>query len=292
MDDDLRMKLADLGSPEALADCIIDHFADIEAPVPLDRIAEAVGIVEVIGQRTDGFEGVLITDTAKSKGSIAYNDSSPLERRRFTIAHELGHFLLPLHGANAQCAKADLGILQTKDPNRAREAEANRFAASLVMPKKLFVRDIRRLGAPETGHIAKLAADYQVSKEAAARRYTDLCDHTCAVIFSHRGKLRYSCRTKNFPFIELRSEQPLPPASISARAQCEPGQLSEWSETEPEIWLGDSSRLRRKVLYEQYLDQANGYRLSMLTIEDAPDEDEPDEDSELEESWTPKFHRK
>jgi hypothetical protein len=292
MDDELRMKLADIGSPEGLADCIIDHFADITAPVPLSRIAEAVGIIEVIGQRTDGFEGVLITDAAKSKGSIAYNDSSPPERRRFTIAHELGHFLLPLHGAGAQCAKTDLGVLQTKDPNRAREAEANRFAASLVMPKKLFLRDIRRLGAPETGHIVKLAADYEVSKEAAARRYTDLCDHTCAVIFSHRGKLRYSCRTKNFPFIDLRSEQPLPSASISARAQCEPGQLSEWSETEPEIWLGDSSRLRRKVLYEQYLDQANGYRLSMLTIEDAPEEDEPDEDSELEESWTPKFHRK
>ena len=68
MDDDLRMKLADLGSPEALADCIIDHFADIEVPVPLDRIAEAVGIVEVIGQRTDGFEGVLITDAAKVQG--------------------------------------------------------------------------------------------------------------------------------------------------------------------------------------------------------------------------------
>ena len=174
---------------------------------------------------------------------------------------------------------------------RVREAEANRFAASLVMPKKLFLRDIRRLGAPETGHIVKLAGDYEVSKEAAARRYTDLCDHTCAVIFSHRGKLRYSCRTKNFPFIDLRSDQPLPTGSISARVPGEPGSLSEWSETEPETWLGSSARLRGKVLYEQYLDQANGYRLSMLTIDDAPDEDEPDEDAEMEESWAPRFRK-
>jgi hypothetical protein len=67
MDDVLRMKLADLGSPEALADCIVNHFSNIEIPIPLERIAEAVGIVEVIAQTTDGFEGVLITDGSKTK---------------------------------------------------------------------------------------------------------------------------------------------------------------------------------------------------------------------------------
>ena len=291
MDDELRMKLADLGSPEALADCVVNHFSNIEIPIPLERLAEAVGIVEVIAQTTDGFEGVLITDGSKTKGSIAYNDLSRLERRRFTIAHELGHFLLPLHGAGAQCVKADMGVLASKDPNRAREAEANRFAASLLMPKALFLRDIRRLGAPETEHIVKLAGDYEVSKEAAARRYTDLCDHCCAVIFSRHGKFRCVCKTKNFPFIDIRSDQPLPHQSISARANSEPGQLSEWSETAPAVWIGEASRLRGKLLYEQYFDQANGYRLSMLSIDDALDESEPDEDEELEESWTPKFRK-
>lgn len=291
MDDELRMKLADLGSPEALADCIVNHFTDIEIPIPLERIAEAVGIVEVIGQTTDGFEGVLITDGSKTKGSIAYNDSSRLERRRFTIAHELGHFLLPLHGAGAQCVKSDMGVLASNDANRAREAEANRFAASLLMPKALFQRDIRRLGTPETQHIVKLAGDYEVSKEAAARRYTDLCDHCCAVIFSRHGKFRHFCKTKNFPFIDISRDQPLPHQSISAAANSEPGQLSEWSEAESTIWISEAGRLGGKVLYEQYLDQANGYRLSMLSIDDAPDESEPDEDEELEESWTPKFHK-
>ena len=291
MDDELRMKLADLGSPEALADCIVSHFPDIEIPIPLERIAEAVGIVEVIAQTTDGFEGVLITDGSKTKGSIAYNDLSRLERRRFTIAHELGHFVLPLHGAGAQCVKADMGVLASKDANRAREAEANRFAASLLMPKSLFQRDIRRLGSPETEHIVKLAGDYEVSKEAAARRYTDLCDHCCAVIFSRHGKFRHFCKTKTFPFIDMRADQPLPHQSISARTNSEPGQLSEWSETASTIWISEAGRLGGKVLYEQYLDQANGYRLSMLSIDDASDESEPDEDEELEESWTPKFHK-
>jgi hypothetical protein len=187
---------------------------------------------------------------------------------------------------------ADSGILASNDANRAREAEANRFAASLLMPKALFQRDIRRLGTPETQHIVKLAGDYEVSKEAAARRYTELCDHRCAVVFSRHGKFRHFCKTKTFPFIDIRRDQPLPHQSISARANSEPGQLSEWSETESTIWISEAGRLGGKVLYEQYLDQANGYRLSMLSIDDAPDdESEPDEDEELEESWTPKFRK-
>src|ERR1700676_312683 len=147
MNDELRMKLSDLGSPEALAACIISHIPDIEVPIPLTRLAEAVGIVQIIGQQTGSFEGVLVTNSAKSTGSIAYNEASRPERRRFTIAHELGHFLMPLHGPNAQCAKVDMSILTTKDSNRAREAEANRFAAALLMPRELFLRDMRRLGA-------------------------------------------------------------------------------------------------------------------------------------------------
>src|SRR5579871_6961315 len=135
MDNELRMKLADIGSPEALATCIVSHFPDIEAPIPLLRIAEAVGIVEVIPQKTGSFEGVLVTSTAKTTGSIAYNEASNPERSRFTIAHELGHFLLPLHGENAQCAKADMGVLTTMNANRRREAEDNSFAAELLMPK-------------------------------------------------------------------------------------------------------------------------------------------------------------
>jgi hypothetical protein len=122
---------------------------------------------------------------SRMRRRVAYNDSSRLERRRFTIAHELGHFLLPLHGAS-------------KDANRAREAEANRFAASLLMPKALFERDIRRLGTPETEHIVKLAGDYEVSKEAAARRYTDLCDHCCAVTFSRHGNFGTFANQKRF----------------------------------------------------------------------------------------------
>jgi hypothetical protein len=37
MDDELRMKLADLGSPEALAASIIAHYPGIEIPIPVEQ---------------------------------------------------------------------------------------------------------------------------------------------------------------------------------------------------------------------------------------------------------------
>jgi Zn-dependent peptidase ImmA (M78 family) len=291
MDDELRMKLADLGSPEALADCIIAHYPDIEIPIPLERIADAVGIIDLISQTTSSFEGVLVTDDAKSTGSIAYNQASRIERRRFTIAHEIGHFLIPWHGASAQCATADMGVLKSQDTRKSKEAEANRFAAALLTPTTLFTRDIRQFGSPETEHILALATKYKVSKEMVAWRYTDLCDHVCAIIFSHRSLIRYFRKTGTCPFLDPKPGAPLPSASLSARGRVEPGHLSEWTETAPETWFGVSRRLVGKVLYEQFLEQQDGYRLTMLTIDDIPNEEEPDEDEELEESYTPRFRR-
>jgi hypothetical protein len=81
------------------------------------------------------------------------------------------------------------------------------------------------------------------------------------------------------------------PARSRRAARGEPGHLSECTETAPEIWLGATRRVSGKVIYEQFLEQQDGYRLTMLTIDDVPDEDEPSEDQELEEGWTVRFRR-
>jgi hypothetical protein len=99
-------------------------------------------------------------------------------------------------------------------------------------------------------------------------------------------------RTDNFPFVSVAKGQPLPRRCISSQGTHQPGQVSDCAETTPEFWLDDARRLRGAALYEQYFDQANGYRMTMLTIDGAlADSDDPDEDEELEESWTPRFHR-
>lgn len=283
MDAELRMRLADIGEPSALAECITDYFPDMPIPVPLEEIAEAVGITSLTTVSTTNFEGVLITDAAKTKGSIAVNANSPLERQRFTIAHEIGHFLIVTHTHTAQCVRTDLSVMASSDAGRAKEAEANRFASHLLMPKRRFLADIRKLGQYEVSHIVQLASRYQVSKEAAARRFTGVSQTDCAVIFSHNGLVRGVCSSKAFPFVNVRKGDRLPPRSRSSSSGLAVGSASDWTEHETDVWLG--KHLRGKLIYEQFLQQANGYGMTLLTLDDADDvsaDDDDDEDDEWE----------
>ena len=56
-------------------------------------------------------------------------------RRRFTVAHEVGHHLLHSDGAAVLCRPAD--VETAAGDERTREREANRFAAELLMPEPL-----------------------------------------------------------------------------------------------------------------------------------------------------------
>ena len=142
MSDELLMDLADCGSPEKLVAVILKHHPAWTAPVPIEELAKAVNIIEFRELDADGFEGALLTDANKNKGVILYKAGARDERRRFTIAHELGHFLMPSHKGNQQCTASDLRESRRGDDHQRREAEANRFAAGLLMPKPWFSRDM------------------------------------------------------------------------------------------------------------------------------------------------------
>lgn len=282
------MLLADLGSPEELARCIVENFKGMEIPVPLIAIAEAVGITSVTAVPSS-FEGVLVTDAGKTTGSISYNEASSEERQRFTIAHEIGHFVIRTHTENAQCARADMGIVKSADPRKAIESQANEFASCLLMPRAHYLSDIRKLGRPETGHILTLHKRYKVSKEAAARRYTRVAEHECAVIFSANGVIRFCCKSDDFPFIVPKSKDPLPEGCMAARARIPAGQMSEWVEVQDDRWF--TGRRRNVTLYEQFLQQANGHGLTMLSLEENDDADDGEEEEDIERSWEPRFRR-
>ncbi|MBA2460979.1 MAG: ImmA/IrrE family metallo-endopeptidase [Actinobacteria bacterium] len=96
---------------------------------------------------------------------ILVRADEPEPRRRFTIAHELGHWTCQCREGTAQpvyCRADDIGV----DPEtKALEREANIFAANLVMPE-LAVR-----GAwAELVDVESIAAEFAVSSSAIAWR--------------------------------------------------------------------------------------------------------------------------
>src|SRR4029077_20472685 len=98
-----------------------------------------------------GFEGMLVTNEQKTRGVIFFNPANIPQRKRFTISHELGHLLLPHHHrASLQCSKEDMTRYEKVATNHStQEAEANRFASELLMPRPYFRRRMKALGEPE-----------------------------------------------------------------------------------------------------------------------------------------------
>ncbi|KQT81835.1 ImmA/IrrE family metallo-endopeptidase [Methylobacterium sp. Leaf466] len=91
-----RKDLADAGSPEALVKRILQAEPNIPVPVPIQELCVRLSILRIEDLDTDGFEGGLVTDAKRSEGTVlAKRGGEP--RRRFTIAHELGHFLMAHH---------------------------------------------------------------------------------------------------------------------------------------------------------------------------------------------------
>jgi len=105
-----RIDLCDLRSPKTIATALHSQLGQIVPPVPVKNIASALGILDIRTQSFDGFEGMLLTDRVRSRGSILANTAYGQRRARFTIAHELGHFLMEWH------------VLSDTDGFRCREA--------------------------------------------------------------------------------------------------------------------------------------------------------------------------
>ena len=289
-----RIDLADFGSPDAIAQGILKLVPDLPIPVPIEELARQLDIIDIMPLETEGFDGGLLTDENKAEGIILINESNSRRRRRFTVGHELGHFLCPWHKPSTPdgslCSPDDMRRAFASAGDRAArmEVEANRFAALILLPGPQFRRDIRRRQGADIEHIVDLAGRFDTSKDATARRYVELQDEPCAAVVSHRGRVLRFYRSKEFPYIEVDPGAALPVRSLSAQPDICEGAVTNWAQVDAAQWLPSGPGQRLPVLYEQVLPQRDGYRLTLLVSEAAAEDDDEDE---LEESWTARFRR-
>lgn len=289
MNDNLLMDLADCGSPERLILAILKHHPSWVAPIPLEELAASVNIVDIKELEVDGFEGALLTDATKQQGVILFKAGTLGGRRRFTVAHELGHFLIPSHLGNQQCTAADLRESRRDTVHRRREAEANRFAAGLLMPKPWFCRDMGRLGDIDLEHIETLKIRYGTSFEATANRYCELTDEICAFVFSKDGVIRYIRPTNDFPRLSASRGDRLPTHSASVLSRS--GTLrkfSKWSEVDGTVWLETERGRTPPTVSEQTLCQSGGFQVSLLSVQKEEVSNDDDEE-QIKDSWEVRF---
>lgn len=142
-----------------------------EVPVRLGDLAKdlGVGAVKVSSMKT-GVSGQI----AREDGSyvIRVNRNEARERQRFTIAHELAHYLLHRDIIDASSDGIMDNVLYRSGASERIEYEANRLAADLVMPaaavRGILAAEYRGIVTEAT--IENLAARFGVSKAAMELR--------------------------------------------------------------------------------------------------------------------------
>lgn len=200
------------------------------------------------------------------------------QRRRFCIAHELGHFELHRwRNSLALCTPDDIDIGRSKNVQHDQEQEANVFASSLLLPERFFAGKCDET-TPSLDHIAALANEFNTSLTATALRYLQFTPEPCAIVLSTAGLIKWYQRSALFKEMEL---------FIETRVRLDPrtrafsffnnGHTSKRQLSVPaSAWLADNRRIRKDLtLVEQSWPMPNyNSVISLLWLNEALDEDD------------------
>jgi Zn-dependent peptidase ImmA (M78 family) len=155
---------------------ILNRCKSLCNPVQVDVIAYRLGLsIDFIS--LEDVSGVLIIEG--EKGFIGVNDSHSSVRQRFTIAHEIGHYIMHKNEEKLFIDKgysvAFRDVRSSSGIDRG-EIQANQFAASLLMPKKLLEECIKENELDMSDDLAlhELANKFEVSIQSMAYRLSRL----------------------------------------------------------------------------------------------------------------------
>jgi hypothetical protein len=170
------------------------------------------------------FEGALIPKPGSSgEWGIFFNSSIVSKGRiNFTLAHELGHYLLhrKLSSDPIICEKRDFWTWNS-DYGRI-EAEANKFASFLLMPLDDFRLQINGFHKPGVQDFDKLKDRYAVSVTAAILKWLEITSKRAMIVISRDGFIDWSWSSENLlkTGVFFRAKQvttPLPDQSLAAK---------------------------------------------------------------------------
>lgn len=152
----------------------------------LDDVALARGVVVTEG-RLDKMEARLIRQG--NRGLIRVKAGLPeTGRKRFAIAHELGHW--ELHEGVSQLFACTSDDMVASYKASVHEAQANYFASGLLMPSFLFVEQAQR-GRFCIEALSDLASFFGTSLTATAIRYVDTSENCVAVVVCQGNRIRW-----------------------------------------------------------------------------------------------------
>ncbi len=164
-------------------------------PIQPRKIAKQLEIVVWEREMESQYDGCLMR-VGSVWGILINSLIQSQSRKRFTMAHELGHFQLDRGEPRKRlCHGGALGVFNSR---RFEEQRANQFAVELLMPYPIFQADAEKLPNVGLSSIDTLSARYATSLTSTAIRYTRLSQHICAIVFSENRQIKYFAYSNYF----------------------------------------------------------------------------------------------
>jgi hypothetical protein len=141
------------------------------------------------------------------------------QRRRFSIAHELGHLEPhPKVTSYTLCTQADIQEGGAREQGVDRESEANLFASALLLPRRFFAA-LCQQEEPSLEVVSQLAQQFDTSLTATGIRYVQFSDEPVAWVFSQDGQVRWFRSSPAFAelhlYIDVRGK--LDPSTVASK---------------------------------------------------------------------------
>jgi hypothetical protein len=168
--------------------------------INIEAIAQYCGAT-ILYDRLGGCEARILG--VDGRAIITVSSDAPRPRQRFSAAHELGHWMRD-RGKIAFACTEDSLIREWVDDNP--ERRANRYAADLLLPRRMFEAFVGRM-PPTFASARALARSFETSTTSTAIRVVELGSYPSMMVCSERSGRKWFTRS------------PLVPSSLWPRAR-------------------------------------------------------------------------
>ncbi|MBX9463597.1 MAG: ImmA/IrrE family metallo-endopeptidase [Aquamicrobium sp.] len=154
---------------------ILDRYMS-DYPIKLGQLARDLGVAIKVSSMGTGISGQISREG--NQYVIRVNRNEARERQRFTIAHELAHYLLHRNVIDSSPEGITDTVLYRSGKPEQIEFEANRLAAEIVMPISLVEKEVQQRfrGVVTETTIESLASRFEVSKAAMEIKLSTLIE--------------------------------------------------------------------------------------------------------------------
>lgn len=228
--------------------------------IDIEAIAYACGAL-ILGEPLTGCEANIIG--AGNKAIITVNSNSIATRQRFSAGHELGHWMRDRGQSAFGCSNSQMDSeWSASNP----ETRANRFAADLLLPVKMFAQ-LAHAKPIATESVTDLATAFKTSKTSTAIRLIEHGSFPAIIAYFEAGERKWYFAKKGEVPPYLKPTDHPGPQTVTASMFSDPSVVEDSDDVRADHWF-DSYRADRYYIRESCFRTSADTVVTLLWWED------------------------